>query len=131
MGKLSEAGRLLDYALVLLDSVSETPHQEAGKQERVITLFEFSRLSARVGDGRGAIENAKKAVAEQEELSAKSAARPGSEEDTFEVAVKEGTTVWKETFRAASAALKQHAAFVGTKNGGGPVPQREGFSKNS
>ena len=121
MGKLSEAGRLLDYALVMLDSLSETPNQEAGKQERVITLFEVSRLSARVGDGRGTIENAKKAVAQQEELSAKSAARHGSEENTFEVGVREGTTVWRETFRAASGALKQYAAFVETKNGGGPV----------
>ncbi len=121
MGNLSEAGRLLDYALVLLDSLPETPHQEAGKQERVITLFEVSRLSAKVGDARGAIENAKKAVAEQEELSARSAATHGAAKDTFEVAVKEGTSVWTETFRATSAALKQYAAFVGTKNGGDPV----------
>jgi serine/threonine protein kinase len=121
MGKLSESGRLLDHALVLLDSLSETPQQEAGKQERVITLLEFSRLSARVGDARGAIEYGKKALAEQKVLSAKSAAGHGSDEHTFELAVKQGNSVWKESFRAASASLKQHATFSQTKNGGGPV----------
>jgi hypothetical protein len=118
MGKLSEAGRWLDNGMTLLDSLSEAPLQVAGKQERAIIFFELSRLSASAGDSRGAIENAQKAVAQQQELSAKP---DGSGDDTFEVGVKEGGTVWKKTFRAASEALKQHTAFVGTKSGGGSV----------
>lgn len=120
-GKLSEAGRLLDYALVLLDSLTETPNREAGKQERVITLFEFSRLSARVGDGPGAIEHAQKAVAEQEKLSAKPPFAQDAGQNTIEVTVKDGATQWKKTFRATTEALKAYTATVATSNGDDPV----------
>jgi hypothetical protein len=85
-------------------------------------LFELSRLSASVSDGRGTIEHAQKAAEELEKLSAKGAVPPGSGVgDVFEVTVKDGSTGWKKTFRTTSAALSQYAASVGTRNGGSPI----------
>lgn len=121
MGKLSEAGRWLDNGMRLLDSLEATPDEESGAHERVIMHLEFSRLCAKVGDGPGAIENAKKALAEQEKLSAKAALPPQSGGDLFEVSVKDSSTAWKNAFRAASQTLKHYEASVARSNGEDPV----------
>lgn len=44
-----------------------------------------------------------------------------TEEDTIEVTVKDGGTVWTKTFSTTNAAWKQYTATVGTKAGDGPV----------
>jgi serine/threonine protein kinase len=121
MGKLSEAGRWLDNGMRLLESLSASASEKAGEHERVIMLLELSRLSARVADGPGAIENAQKAVAEQEKLFAKSALPHKSGDDIFEVSVKDKATGWKKTFPAANEALRQYAATMANSNSDGPV----------
>ncbi len=121
MGNVSEAGRWLDNGMRLLDSLSKTASEAAGEHERVIILLELSRLCARVSDGRGAIENAQKAVAGQEKLFAKPALPNESSNDIFEVSVKAKNTGWKKTLPAANAALKQYATALVASNSDGPV----------
>lgn len=67
-GKLTEAGGTLSEGLRILDSLSTTSDPKAARFERVMLLFEKSRLGAWAGDGKQAIENARQAVAEHEKL---------------------------------------------------------------
>lgn len=77
MGKLTEAGRSLDEGMRLVDSLSGTPSEEAGKQERITLHLELSRLGVWAGDMRRGVEHAQKAVAELEKLPAKPFDRRG------------------------------------------------------
>jgi hypothetical protein len=121
MGKLSEAARSLENAIRLLDTLSETPSEAAGRQEHVILLFELSRLNARAGDWRGSVENAKEAVTKQEALSSKAANRGASAADSYEVSIQDGTNQWTKSFRTASVAMNQYAASAFTGEGDGSV----------
>lgn len=67
-GKLKDSESSLNESLRLLDSLSGTSTEEAARPERVMLLFELSRLGAWTGRGPMAIDNARKALAEHEKL---------------------------------------------------------------
>jgi serine/threonine protein kinase len=71
MGKLTEAGASLNEGMRLVDSLSGTSSEEAGRQERVSLYFELSRLGVWSGDMRRGVEQARKAVVELEKLPVK------------------------------------------------------------
>ncbi len=68
MGHLKEARIALTDALPLLDSLLGTATEQASQRERIMLLFELSRLAAAEGNGTGAIEFAQKAVAVHEKM---------------------------------------------------------------
>lgn len=77
MGKLTEAGSSLNEGMRLVDSLSGSPSEEAGRQERVSLELELSRLGVWSGNMRSGVEHARKAVAELEKLPAKPFDRRG------------------------------------------------------
>jgi tetratricopeptide (TPR) repeat protein len=77
MGNLTEAGRALDEGMRLVNTLSGTPSEEGGKQERVTLHFELSRLGVWSGDMQSGVEHAQKVVAEIEKLPAQPFDRRG------------------------------------------------------